>query len=114
MNTPIPTGAQFEESKATRYGAIGRPSPKCAEATPQYASRAAGRPSSTSARPDAPPLMSHTELRNLLHRAGYTATQAQEIIRGLPDPINFDRDGGALFSGGVSLDRLIDRLGGSP
>jgi hypothetical protein len=58
--------------------------------------------------------MSHTEFRNVLHRAGYTATQAQEIIRGLPDPINFDRDGEALFSRGVWLDRLTDRVGGSP
>jgi hypothetical protein len=32
----------------------------------------------------------------------------------LPDPIDFDRDGEALFEKGISLDRLIDARGGSP
>jgi hypothetical protein len=31
-----------------------------------------------------------------------------------PDPIDFDRDGERLFRKGVSLDRLIDAIGGSP
>jgi hypothetical protein len=58
--------------------------------------------------------MSHTEFRNVLQRAGYGTAQAQTIVRGLPDPINFDRDGEALLSRGVWLDRLTDAVGGSP
>jgi hypothetical protein len=41
-------------------------------------------------------------------------TLAQAVVRGLPDPIDFDRDGQALLDKGVSLERLIDAMGGSP
>jgi hypothetical protein len=36
------------------------------------------------------------------------------VFRDLPDPIDFDRDGEALLNRGISLDRLIDAMGGSP
>jgi hypothetical protein len=58
--------------------------------------------------------MSHAEFRTVLHKAGYPTTKAQSVLRGLPDPIDFDRDGDQLFKRGVSLDALIDAAGGSP
>jgi hypothetical protein len=69
----------------------------------------------TSARPAAQRrIASHAEFARVLRRAGYSTTQAQSILRGLPDPIDFDRDSEELFRRGVSLDRLIDAVGGSP
>lgn len=58
--------------------------------------------------------MERAEFCKVLRRAGYSTTQAQSVLRGLPDPIDFDRDGERLFKRGVSLDRLIDATGGSP
>lgn len=58
-------------------------------------------------------IMACAEFCNVLRRAGYSTTQAQSVVRGLPDPIDFD-DGAGLLRRGVSLDRLIDAVGGSP
>jgi hypothetical protein len=69
----------------------------------------------TSARPTAQrSITSRAEFAKVLRRAGYSRTQAQSILRCLRDPIDFDRDGARLFRMGVSLDRLIDAMGGSP
>ena len=69
----------------------------------------------TSAWPAAPRrISSRAEFARVLRRAGYSTTQAQSVLRGLPDPIDFDRDDQALFERGVTLDRLIDAMGGSP
>jgi hypothetical protein len=57
---------------------------------------------------------SHAEFHKVLRRAGYPATQLQSVFRDLPDPIDFDRDGEALLHRGISLDQLIDAMGGSP
>lgn len=74
---------------------------------------ACGNP--TSARPGrTATTTSRAEFAQVLRRAGYSTTQAQSILHGLPDPIDFDRDGEGLFRKGVSLDRLIDAMGGSP
>lgn len=59
-------------------------------------------------------ISSHAEFHKVLHRAGYSAAQANSVLRDLPDPIDFDRDGQALLSRGISLDRLINAVGGSP
>jgi hypothetical protein len=45
------------------------------------------------------------------HRAGYSMTQAQSLLRDLPDPIDFERDGEALLTRGLSLDGLISERG---
>jgi hypothetical protein len=50
----------------------------------------------------------------VLRRAGYLTPHVQSALRDLPDPIDFDRDGEALSKRGISLDRLIDAMGGSP
>jgi hypothetical protein len=58
--------------------------------------------------------LSHAAFCRVLRRAGCSTTQAQSVVSDLPDPIDFDRDGEALLRRGVSLDRLIDAVGGSP
>lgn len=69
----------------------------------------------TSARPAGPRrIVSHADFVLVLRRVGYPMTQAQSVLRGLPDPIDVDHDGQALLQRGVSLDRLIDARGGSP
>ena len=69
----------------------------------------------TSAQPAAPRrITSSTEFAGVLRRAGYSTTQVQSVLRSLPDPIDFDRDCEGLFRKGVSLDRLINSMGGSP
>ena len=59
-------------------------------------------------------ISSHAEFCKVLRRAGYLTTRVQSVLRDLPDPIDLDRDGEALFNKGISLDRLIDARGGSP
>ena len=59
-------------------------------------------------------ISSRAEFARVLRRVGYPTTQVQSVLRGLPDPIDFDRDDQALFERGVTLDRLIDATGGSP
>jgi hypothetical protein len=57
---------------------------------------------------------SRTELRKVLRRAGYSAAQAESVLRDLPEQIDFERDAQALLRRGVTLDRLISAVGGSP
>jgi hypothetical protein len=59
-------------------------------------------------------LSSRAEFHKVLRRAGYSTKQAESVLRDLPDPIDFDRDAPALLSRGVTLDRLINAVGGSP
>jgi hypothetical protein len=61
-----------------------------------------------------PQSMSHADFRKVLRRAGYSTTQAGSVLRGLPDPIDFERSGEALLRQGISLGRLTDQAGGSP
>jgi hypothetical protein len=69
----------------------------------------------TSAQPAAQRrITSRAEFAKLLRRAGYSTTQAESILRGLPDPIDFDRDCEALFERGISPDQLTSAMGGSP
>jgi hypothetical protein len=55
--------------------------------------------------------LSRADFCKVLRRAGYSPTQAQSILRGLPNPIDFARDGEQLFKRGVWLDRLVDAMG---
>ena len=57
---------------------------------------------------------SHSEFHTVLRRAGYSTSRAESVLHDLPDPIDFDRDAQVLLSRGVSLDRLINAMGGSP
>ena len=59
-------------------------------------------------------LFSHAEARQILLRAGFHEERIDGVLRDLPDPIDIERDGGALVKHGVSREQLMDRLGGSP
>jgi hypothetical protein len=59
-------------------------------------------------------LISHAEAKQMLRRAGYPQERIDDVLRHLPDPIDTERDGEAVFKLGVSRDTLMDRMGGSP
>ena len=59
-------------------------------------------------------LVSHAEAGRLLRRAGYPPEQIEDLLRGLPDPIDTERDAAACFERGLSVGSLMDRMGGSP
>jgi hypothetical protein len=50
----------------------------------------------------------------VLHRAGGPDQTVRALNAALADPIDLRRDGNVLLSYGITLDRLIDRMGGSP
>jgi hypothetical protein len=49
-----------------------------------------------------------------LRRAGVAPESIAVLQRRLPDPVDLDRDGELLLAHGITIDRVIDRLGGSP
>ena len=59
-------------------------------------------------------LISHAEAAQVLRHAGYSHDQIRELLRDLPDPIDPERDGSALFELGLTAEKLMDRMGGSP
>ena len=59
-------------------------------------------------------VFSHAEAEQILRRAGFHQEQINDVLRDLPDPIDIQRDGGALVKHGVSREQLMDRLSGSP
>jgi len=54
------------------------------------------------------------ELRKVLIRCGIEPKHRKKALAGLPDEIDIDRDGPILARFGITRDRLVDRLGGSP
>jgi hypothetical protein len=57
---------------------------------------------------------SHQEAARVLRRAGYSDEFIQTLLSELPDPIDLQRDQQTLAHYGVSPERLMDRMGGSP
>jgi hypothetical protein len=57
---------------------------------------------------------SHEEAARILHRAGYSDEFIKEVLSQLPDPIELQRDQQILGRYGLSPERLMDRMGGSP
>ena len=57
---------------------------------------------------------SHEQFWRVLRRAGYTDEFIREVLSELPDPIDLKRDEHILGRYGLSGERLMDRLGGSP
>jgi hypothetical protein len=49
-----------------------------------------------------------------MRRAGYSDEFIREVLGKLPDPIDLQRDQQILAHDGLSPERLMDRLGGSP
>jgi hypothetical protein len=54
------------------------------------------------------------EVLAILRRAGYSEETLAALETELPDPVDVDRDGNVLLRHGITLDTVIDRLGGSP
>jgi hypothetical protein len=61
-----------------------------------------------------PASRSHEEFWRVLRRAGYPDEFIREVLSELPDPIDLQRDQQVLGRHGLSAERLLDRLGGSP
>ena len=59
-------------------------------------------------------LRSHTEMARVIRRAGYSDEFISEVLSQLPDPIDLQRDQEILARYGLSPERLMDRMGGSP
>ena len=59
-------------------------------------------------------LVSHADAEQIMRRAGYSQEQIEESLRDLPDPIDTERDRDTIFKHGISLGKLMDRMGGSP
>jgi hypothetical protein len=61
-----------------------------------------------------PAVRSHEEAARVLRRAGYSDDFIQEFLSQLPDPIDLQRDEQIFARYGISPERLMDRMGGSP
>jgi hypothetical protein len=59
-------------------------------------------------------LRSHQEMARVMRRAGYRDEFISQVLGQLPDPIDLRRDQQSLGRYGLSSERLMDRLGGSP
>jgi hypothetical protein len=56
----------------------------------------------------------HEEFARALRRAGYSDEFISDVLSQLPDPIDLQRDQQILARHGLSPERLMDRMGGSP
>ncbi len=63
---------------------------------------------------DVSSLRSHEELARVMRRAGYSDQFISDTLSQLPDPVDLQRDQQILARYGLSPERLMDRLGGSP
>jgi hypothetical protein len=61
-----------------------------------------------------PHLRRKADILAVLRRAGYSEDIVTALETELPDPVDIDRDGEVLFRYGITLDAVIDRMGGSP
>jgi hypothetical protein len=58
--------------------------------------------------------MPKAELTRVLERADLPHDLIEEVTGELPDLVDFDRDAAVLDRHGLTRDRLVDLLGGSP
>jgi hypothetical protein len=59
-------------------------------------------------------LISHTEVKRVLRRVGYSPQQIEDALRRFPDPLD-ERNCTALERQlGTSMEDLMNRMGGSP
>jgi hypothetical protein len=61
-----------------------------------------------------PSFRSHEEATRVLRHAGYSDEFISEVLSQLPDPIDLQRDQQILARFGLSPERLMERMGGSP
>jgi hypothetical protein len=57
---------------------------------------------------------SHEQVARVLRRAGYSDEFISEVLSQVPDPIDLQRDQQILAQYGLTPERLMDRMGGSP
>ena len=60
------------------------------------------------------PPRSHAEVARILRHAGYSEEFINEVLSQLPDPIELERDQPILDRYGLSPERLMEQMGGSP
>jgi hypothetical protein len=53
-------------------------------------------------------------LLGVLRRTGFPEETIQAVERAVRDPLDARRDGNLLAQYGITRDRLVDRMGGSP
>jgi hypothetical protein len=63
---------------------------------------------------DEPVLRRKADVLAVLRRAGVLEQTAEALDAELRDPVDVDRDANVFLRHGLTLDRLIDRMGGSP
>jgi hypothetical protein len=63
---------------------------------------------------DEPHVRRKTEILAVLRRAGYSEQTVSALDAELQDPVDVDRDANVFLRHGITLDRIIDRMGGSP
>ena len=63
---------------------------------------------------DRPTARSHEEVARVLRRAGYSDEFISQLLSELPDPIDLQRDHQIFERHGLTSERLVDRMGGSP
>ena len=63
---------------------------------------------------DEPSARRKTEILAVLRRAGYSEQTVAALDAELQDPVDVDRDANVFLRYGITLDSLIDRMGGSP
>ena len=59
-------------------------------------------------------LRSHKHMARVMRRAGYSDEFISDVLSQLPDPVDLYRNQQVLVRYGLSSERLMDRLGGSP
>jgi hypothetical protein len=63
---------------------------------------------------DEPILRRKADVLAVLRRAGVSEQTVEALDAELRDPVDVDRDANVFLRHGLTLDRLIDRMGGSP
>jgi hypothetical protein len=53
------------------------------------------------------------EVLAVLRRSGVPEKTVQDLDAALDDPVDIDRDADLLYRHGITLERLVDRMGGS-
>ena len=59
-------------------------------------------------------IRSKADVLAVLRRAGIPEETVQALDAALDDPVDLRRDGNLLASYGITLDSLVDAMGGSP
>ena len=59
-------------------------------------------------------LRSKATLLGLLRRTGFPEETIRAVELAVRDPVDLRRDGNLLAGYGITRDRLVDRMGGSP